>query len=143
MRDIKFRAWDKEQNVMRVVTDLNFLTESIETKAIEGTSEMWEVYDPIFFKGSYELMQYTGLKDKNGVEIYEGDYLIGKQYATTSLDMPFEIKGVVKYSKCDTMFYLENENKSHVKFRQSIGNSIYGFEVIGNIYENADLLEEK
>lgn len=91
--------------------------------------------------GDIELMQATGLKDKNGVEIFEGDVVVGQQHLTTDLSTPFEIKGLVKYSERNTMFYLDEKNVGHDKFMHSLGSSIYQYEVIGNIYENLELLE--
>lgn len=88
----------------------------------------------------YKIMQSTGLKDKNDVEIFEGDIVVGQQHLTTDLRTPFEIKGVVKYSKRNTMFYLDNDSFGHQKFMSSLGSSIYQYEVLGNIYENPELL---
>ena len=71
----------------------------------------------------YEVMQFTGLKDKNGKEIYEGDILEFTDQ-TTSLSKPFKIRETVKYLGCS--FY--------PNFGANEG------EIIGNIYENPDLL---
>ena len=87
------------------------------------------------------LMMSTGLKDKNGVEIFEGDVVVGQQHLTTDSSTPFEIKGLVRYSKRNTMFYLDEKSFGHDKFMNSLGSSVYQFEVIGNIYENPELLE--
>ncbi|WP_367378282.1 YopX family protein [Enterococcus gilvus] len=86
-------------------------------------------------------MQSTGLKDKNGVEIFEGDVVIGHQYSTTAVQVPFEIKGLVRYSKRNTMFYLDEKSFGHDKFMHSLGSSIYQFEVIGNVFANPELVE--
>ncbi|WP_412101479.1 YopX family protein [Enterococcus avium] len=51
-------------------------------------------------------MQSTGLKAKTGVEIFEGAIVGGQQHLTPDSSTPFEIKGLVRYSKRNTMFYL-------------------------------------
>ncbi len=88
------------------------------------------------------LMQSTGLKDKNGVEIFEGDVVVGQQHLTTDSSTPFEIKGLVRYSKRNTMFYLDEKSFGHDKFMNSLGSSIYQFEVIGNVWEDGDLIND-
>ncbi|ERT50377.1 TPA: hypothetical protein J0T25_002303 [Enterococcus faecium] len=89
----------------------------------------------------YVLMQSTGLKDKNGVEIFDGDVVQAEQYLTTTI--PVRINGIVKYSNRYTMFYLDNGSERHDLYMQSLGGSIYNFEIIGNIYENPELLGEE
>lgn len=76
MREIKFRAWDKRRKIMLLPDIPNG----------EANCETWNTLWGNFYDAledvqrEYELMQYTGLKDKNGKEIYEfdwlGDYLV-------------------------------------------------------------------
>jgi len=72
------------------------------------------------------LGQFTGSTDKNGKEIYEGDVVIDKQVT----------KGVVKYIQSDAAFKIESDD-GRLFFLTS---DIDGLEVIGNIYENPELL---
>ena len=118
MRELKFRVWDtwdKNEGKMYYL-DLNDWESQAEFVEIDFTSE------PIF-------MQYTGLKDKNGKEIYEG-YVIKTSKA--------EVYGIVEYRGCSFVVHHYNP-----EFNQEIipeASNIY-YEVIGNIYENPELLK--
>ena len=120
-REIKFRAWDEDRKVMV----LDFSKEI--TYEIIFSSDDENMFCGNFMdNGDWQepkLMQYTGLKDKNGVEIYEGD--ICNRY---------HLKGVVVYH--NGMFILQDG------FNEPLMNELYGIEVIGNIYENPELLNK-
>lgn len=106
MRQIKFRAWDTEEKIMRKNwTDLNLPPNH-----------------------GLELMQFTGLLDKNGKEIYEGD-IIGD----ISLDGH---AGVVIYFTERSRYVIEHPNKKRIY--ELFANCEY--EIIGNIYENPELI---
>ncbi len=122
MREIKFRAWDKDYKKMISVDEIDLFLKQI---------RYWKEKDeePITLnKGDYELMQFTGLKDKNGKEIYEGDII--------RLNNDNEIIGEITFEK-GCFVYLEkigdSEALNHFKEKQ--------FEIIGNKFENPELLK--
>lgn len=86
--------------------------------------------------------QYTGLKDKNGKEIYEGD-IVQYNHSTAVYGLPLKYKGAVEWFDGYT---LEGNNaKFHINNRFDIGQDIIWpeIEVIGTIYENPELMEAK
>ena len=129
MRAIKFRAWSGDRMIDNFM--YNFTT-----------PEGWQWFNREYHNGVRELMQFTGLRDKNGVEIYEGDIVF----------MGCEtIKGgkhIAEIVFNDGMFYCQIENKAmRIDHGESCGmmgnipNHLSKFKVIGNIYENPELLE--
>jgi uncharacterized phage protein (TIGR01671 family) len=80
-----------------------------------------------------ELMQYTGIKDKSGVEIYEGDIVRVKSRFDS-------VVGPVTYKDTGFGFNVPTTSEYEEKFR-SLGTGWYGVEVIGNVHENPELLE--
>jgi len=110
MREIKFRAW--QVNTRKMLLDSTFL----------NYQTMLD-----FNSKNYIMLQYTGLKDKNGVEIYEGD--IVKEH--------FGAYGEVKYVNGCFILQLVDARPLAEYIICDFGNKT---EVIGNIYENKELL---
>lgn len=135
---IKFRAWDRKNKVMRDVKGLIWEETNLIAHCLPRGHEFNEWFTVALDGSEYQLMQSTGLKDKNGVEIYVGDIVKGEQWLTTT--MPAQIVDQVSYSERNTMFYLGGANESHDRFMHSLGNTIYQYEVVGNIYANPELL---
>ena len=122
-RTIKFRAWEKNLKEMIPVGEIYFNSLMI------NQSTTWRFIDEV------ELMQFTGLRDKNSVEIYEGDIL------STDLDRPYLI---VEFRNGAFMFQCHDNGKDYYDFMATTGensNFTKYHEVIGNIYENRKLLE--
>jgi uncharacterized phage protein (TIGR01671 family) len=128
-REIKFRYYDKqEQKVYSMNTGdmLSVVCGSIAAVHIQGDYTL-DVPEEII------LLQFTGLKDKNGKEIYEGDIL---KYS----DNYPEFTGFVKYDNRFGMFTIEIEFNNQYNFLHHKMSP--DLEVIGNIYENPELLEK-
>ena len=124
---IRYRAWDKHVKKIRKVTEIHFDDNLIYLKANNGKGYYCSFSD-------IELMQSTGLKDKNGVEIYEGDLVQNGRG---------EI-GYVTYLLQETGFVVVLKNTDYRLGHRNTGESYdmaYWHEIIGNIYENPELLE--
>jgi len=125
MREIKFRAWDiKAKSMINEVWEIGL--------GSKNNPESWLVGDDRQID-SFELMQYTGLKDKNGKEIYEGDIVKSN---LESNDWIFVHLTDKEDEDGFRIFYIED-----IFSRQKITHRD-DLEVIGNIYENSKLLEE-
>lgn len=125
-RIIKFRAWDGDKLIgfgdlmCRQGHFDAFINTIAETTAANNPNGP-----------KYNLMQYTGLKDRNGVEIYEGD--IGKIWYVNSRDEPLWCIDSVIFS--EGMFHFTSFDTGILDEL-----AIKTVEVIGNIYENPELL---
>ena len=131
MREIKFRAWDKETKNICEVRNIDFISEMVQIKyqANYGVRELENVI----------LMQFTGLQDENGVDIYEGD-IINLSYEY--FDGHFrdnEIVGKVYFE--DSSFRMSYKKYDEIREWRIDEPEILSIEVIGNIYENPELLE--
>ena len=121
MREIKFRAWDGQDKLMRTVKNLMFNKNDEVDLKIE---EEWFATGP-----DLVLMQYTGLKDKNGVEIFEGDILTSDVQPCKMVNQIKDGYGVVRF-----------ENGIFKLGAISLITFLNKMEVIGNIYENTEQL---
>lgn len=127
----KFRAWLKGDKEMVDVDEIAFRTNWI--RVFYELNYYWFKFDDV------KLMQSTGLFDKNGREIFEGDVV---QYQNTKVPSA-DSKGIVKYFDNWAMFGIDVEyNEPRALFFNGLADHI-SLEVVGNIYENPELLEEK
>lgn len=121
-----FRAWDKLNNEMYVVEQINFDCGEFESIG----------YGITFLRGAdkIELMQSTGLKDKNGEEIFEGDVI--RQVRTQPTTENETITGVVTILEGAWLIMNDCEQLASYLWSETDEN-----EIIGNIYENPELWE--
>ena len=129
-REIKFRAWDDLHNKMYPVSDIEW----------DADGRMWVTADDgkngiELIDDEANLMQYTGLKDKNGRSIYEGD-IVHAYDQEPDRDEPdyrgSEATGIVEFH--GSMFMLDDD---------IVLDYPPILEVIGNIFENTEMLEEE
>lgn len=132
MREIKFRAYYKADKRIYEVLYLDFASNEL---------GLWDEETEIDFECSFEdveLMQYTGEKDKNGVEIYEGDIVSVKYiYDKRTTD-----RAQVVWREDKAGFGLKSlkglTNEVYELYKITAGHNL---EVVGNIYENPELLQ--
>lgn len=155
-RIIKFRAWD--------LTDKCWLNRREDSIWFNKTDDLFSMSQPFirFNRADVVLMQFTGLKDKNGKEIYEGDVIqecnigdkIWEEFKKTAI-VEKTPTGKVYYDEEGCLFNVERIREGIVNFSDGSGKSklfldhhdgLYMWrkdgriEIIGNIYENPELL---
>lgn len=137
MRDIKFRVWDKETKHIHIFGD-----DIHDAITSEGKTNKIYYYnlqngcDSLDEDSDYVLMQYTGLKDKNGKEIFEGDIVYFNYREPQRHEIIFE----------DGSFWLKDKDSQCTPIHEvkeiCFGASNFYLEVIGNVWEDSDLLND-
>lgn len=120
----KFRAWSTDKKIMAEVRTLRFTDELVETdKFVERSIE------------GAKLMQSTGLLDKNGKEIFEGDILVAE-----TDDEAVNVR--IFWDEKHALFMFESKKYNEIEpLAELVEATAYPFEIIGNVYENPELLE--
>ena len=121
-RPIKFRVWDKRE------------TKGMSTKNMLYDAQLHHFWQDFVDYPGYELMQYTGLTDKNGKEIFEGDIIIDTQ------KQKYEIIFDENYARYDIKVCGENKLRGQTSYFTQIYEKKH-IEVIGNKFEHSELLK--
>lgn len=138
MREFKFRAWNKEKKIMCfdnedgseeymdgiLSSDIGFINDRL------SSPKQDERFGFLDYRNNYEVMQYTGLKDKNGVEIYEGDVGVLKN-GSLLFQVYFD----------EGAFWIGEIGRSYDHY-YGLTYEWRDFKVIGDRYTNPELLEE-
>lgn len=128
MREIKFRAWDKENAIMLPDKD-------------DGRDPMF-LLSTRLYDDDIVFMQYTGLKDINAVEIFAGDIV-----KVIDVGFGYEYIGVINFKNQELLeltLEIVKEYSSMPQGSRDIMRTLeyHCFEVIGNIYQNPELLKQ-
>ena len=137
LENLRFRAWDKEEKEWLSIRTIGFNDDG-SLWYLQAWDDNENDIDPPYFEDDlgvkWELLQSTGLKDKNGIEIFEGD-IIEEPYSSS----PFRnstLRSIEMYQGV----WVARDIKEPVLGEISVSLSILrGSKVIGNIYENKDL----
>ena len=135
MRKIKFRAWDKREKEMFYDNDVLMKGFCYSKESIkDNDSSIISLNQTIKKTNDLILMQFTGLKDCNGCEIYEGD-IVKNQWGIISKIIWYDDMGCWAYTQNEitiATFVIRKGQFENEKMK-----------IIGNIYENPELLKEK
>ena len=126
MREIKFRIWVKEKKAIFEVILIDYVTKKV-TYLFEKVGHFLNIRNEKF--NDIELMQYTGLKDEYGDEIYEGDIVTLHNSRYKVIFNMEQARFVLRDDKFEMEIPFTNNNNERM-------------EIIGNIYENPELIED-
>lgn len=137
MREIKFRAWNIEEEIMCYDNedDSACYWDGVVASNVGLINSRLKRYEG--YKETYEYMQYTGLKNRNGVEIFEGDIVQASDFREKYMVIVYD-QNQCKFKACPVSAYVINAGNG--------GYTGYGisehYTVEGNVYENPEFLNQ-
>jgi len=142
MREIKFRAWRTDEDGGYMVDSPRSMATILERHMRDYPATMnpgWSDHVATVTSDDYILMQYTGLKDKNGRQIYEGDVVIHPESKREAKSLPYTVEWYGS-GFCTIHRFKDPDSGREVMQWSPLSDSYREIEVIGNIYENPELL---
>lgn len=122
MREIKFRVWLKDHKILGLALGIDILHKEI-FFSNDNSNNVTKYYGFVDFK-EIELMQYTGIKDRNEKEIYEGDILSNDE-------------------ECYKVVFENGSYRAEIEeYSLDLIDVAHCCEIVGNIYENPELLAD-
>ena len=140
MRELKFRIWHKHAkhfcgNLKKYL--LNIHTGELEVANYSDLYEEWYYSDRM--ENDYIIQQYTGMIDRNGVEVYEGDIVAEKITEEMAANGDSATVGVVYFAA--GTFLIDGDGALYERVFSDSPHILEDFIVIGNIFENSELLK--
>lgn len=151
-REIKFRAWNTENEEMVYLENSGLQYYDFEGSyslgfTVDGYTDFWahEQYEELSKKSNtFPIMQYTGIKDKNGKEIYEGDILqIPALHSDQPESNPYDIVQIIIRNGCTMWKDISTGKEELIYLWLGDSDTDEDSTIIGNIYENPELINSK
>lgn len=140
----KYRAWHKEHRTMKPVLELDLDPANgvfVASQQPENDDSQYNTYGEYWLWREIELMQWTGLQDCTGKDIYQGDIIRTDNEQEGDEPAEDHFYGVVIYDHQRTGYFIK---QPHDKYSPALYNYyIVSIEVVGNIYQHHELLEQQ
>lgn len=137
--EIKLRAWDKVNKIMSLGYTMDWFLGINRNDMLFKNDESLPLKDFVFFIRDFELMLYTGVPDANGTEICQGD-ILKRTISVPGEDPVITYDKVERHPGCFVTVKIGDKND---KGTYLANWHLHKIEIIGNIYENRDLLNSR